>query len=414
MARVSIALSVVVMALLSVLARTAKAEPPNQKAMPVYVLSILTEDADDQADALTTALRDRVRKAPGLSLLETPQSLETLTIALRCPPHPDSGCLQRIGDQLHADHYLWAFLKKKGSDVQVDAHFWSRGRPQLDATETYSENLKDPGDEALKAMAAKIVGELTGTGIPGGGSSGGGGSGKSTGSAASGPGTLVVHAGNGGGTVMVDGGEKGTLDGGTARIEIPEGSHTVTVHVPGFQAPSLTTSVKAGSEKEVSFALAPAGQGGEESSPAGETAQASKPFPTKKVVGWSLVGAGVILAVVAVIEVSGWVSDKNDSDNQRSAIPANITDACSVPMTAPYYPSAQRACSDSKDATDKSTFAWATGAGALVAGGVGAFLLMTDHDSSETAKTAPAPKPRLAVAPVLGPHEGGLRLRIDF
>lgn len=403
------------MALMSVLARTARAEPPNQKAMPIYVLSVLTEDADDQADALTTALRARVRQAQGLSLLETQQSLETLTIALRCPPRPDAPCLQRIGDQLHADHYLWGSLKKRGGEVQFDGHFWSRGRPQLDATETYSENLKDPGDEALKAVAAKIVGELTGTSTGLGGGSGGG---KSTGSAAaaaaSGPGTLVVHAGSEGGTVMVDGNEKGTLEGGTAKIELAEGSHTVTVHVPGFKAPSLTTSIKAGNEQEVSFALAPAGQGGDESAPSTD-AQGSKPFPTRKVIGWSAVGVGVVLAVVAVIEVAGWVADKQDSDNQRAAIPANVSDACGVPMTAPYFPSAQHACNDSNDAKDKSTISWVTGAGALVVGGVGAFLLATDHDG-ETAKNVPppAPKPRLAVTPVLGPHEGGLRLRLTF
>ncbi|MGD0524874.1 MAG: hypothetical protein ABSE49_07015, partial [Polyangiaceae bacterium] len=86
---------------------TAHAEPPNARATPVYVLSIWTDDADDQADALTQALRSRVRQAQGWSLLETSQSFETLSIALKCPPKPDAACLQRIGDQLHADHYVW-------------------------------------------------------------------------------------------------------------------------------------------------------------------------------------------------------------------------------------------------------------------------------------------------------------------
>ncbi|MGH7434650.1 MAG: PEGA domain-containing protein [Polyangiaceae bacterium] len=415
----SIALSIAVMLLMSVLARTARAEPPNQKAMPVYVLSVLTEDADDQADALTQALRMRVRQAPGLSLLETQQSLETLTIALRCPPHPDAPCLQRIGDQLHADHYLWGSLaKKRGGQVEVEAHFWSRGRPQLDATESYSDNLKDPGDEALKAVAAKLVSELTGAPAGGGASSGsgGGGNGKAP---ASGPGTLIVHAGSEGGTVTVDGVEKGTLEEGTARIELPEGSHTVTVHVPGFKAPSLTTSIKAGGEQEVSFALAPGSDSsGESSSP--EAPSTSKSFPVHKVVGWTGVILGAAAAVFAVVEVAGWVSDKNDSDTQRASIPANVPDACSVPAPgapgAPGYAAqAKAACNDSNDAKDKSTFSWVAGAGALVFGGVGAYFLLTDHDGdSTTARRAPAPATRVGVAPMVGPHEGGLRLRVDF
>ena len=350
------------MALLSVLSRTASAEPPNQKAMPIYVLSVLTEDADDQADALTQALRTRVRLAPGLSLLETQQSLETLTIALRCPPHPDAPCLQRIGDQLHADHYLWGSLKKRGGQVEVEAHFWSRGRPQLDATESYSDNLKDPGDEALKAVAAKLVSELTGSPSGGGSSSGsgGGGGGKTP---ATGPGTLVVHAGSEGGTVSVDGVEKGTLEEGTARIELPEGSHTVTVHVPGFKAPSLTTTIKAGGEQEVSFALAP----GSESSGAELLARRglerrSRSPCTRSSAGWE----------------SAWARHRGrrrrrggglglGQERQRYAAKQHPRERLGRVrrgrVTPPYFPSAQQACNDSNDAKDKSTISWATGAG---------------------------------------------------
>src|ERR1700679_4037287 len=109
--------------------RTAHAEPPNAKATPVYVLSIWTDDADDQADALTQALRSRVRQAQGWSLLETPQSFETLAIALKCPPKPDAACLQRIGDQLHSDHYIWGMMgrRKTPGEVTADMHLWSRG-----------------------------------------------------------------------------------------------------------------------------------------------------------------------------------------------------------------------------------------------------------------------------------------------
>jgi hypothetical protein len=402
MPRVSIALSVLAVALVSVvLPRTARAESPNQKAMPIYVLSILTDDADDQADALTQALRARVRLTPGVSLLETPQSLETLTIALRCPPKPDGPCLQRIADQLHADHYIWGSLaKKRGGEVSVDAHFWSRGKPQTDATEVFSDNLKEASDDALRVVATKLIGELTGPGPSSGGAS-----------ASEGPtGTLVVHAGSGGGSVVVDGTEKGTLEGGTARVEVGEGAHAVTVHVPGFQAPSLTTNVKAGGEQEVSFALAP---GRESDDTEGEGPP--KPFPTRKVVAYSAIGAAVVLITVAAVEAFGWSSDKSDSNNQRANIPANVSDACAVASTtpnAPYASYAAAACNDSNDAKTKSTISWVTGVAGVVAGGVGVWLLTTDHDG-ETASRGRA-KTRIGLAPVVGPREGGLRLRVQF
>jgi hypothetical protein len=407
MPRVSIALTVLAAALLSVVfPRSARAEAPNQKAVPIYVLSILTDDADDQADALTQALRTRVRQAPGLSLLETPQSLETLTIALRCPPRPDGPCLQRIGDQLHADHYIWGSLgKKKGGQVEIEAHFWSRGKGQNDATETFSDNLKDPSDDALRSVASKLVAELTGTGSPA--SSGGGGSG-----AEGATGTLVVHAGSGGGSVMVDGTEKGTLDGGTARVEVSEGSHTVTVHVPGSQAPSLTTTVKAGGEQEVSFALAPRSESDD------SEGEPSKPFPTRKVVAYSALGVAAVLITVAAVEGLGWLSDKSDSDNQRANIPANVGDACGVGTATPnatYAPAAAAACNDSKDAQTKSTISWVTGVAGLAAGGVGVWLLTTDHDADSSASASSGRfKPRVGVSPLIGQHEGGLRLRVQF
>src|SRR5579863_7411026 len=99
----------------------ARADTPNPSAAPVYVLTLSTDDADDQADALTQALRARIRQARGWSIVETPQSFETLAIALKCPPKPDVACLQRIADQLHADHFIWGSLSK-GRPGEVKAN----------------------------------------------------------------------------------------------------------------------------------------------------------------------------------------------------------------------------------------------------------------------------------------------------
>src|ERR1019366_8742250 len=103
------------------LSRPARAEAPNTKAQPVYVLTLSTDDSDDQAEALTQALRSRVRTVQGWSLLESAQSFDTLAIALKCPPKPDAGCLGRIGDQLHADHFTWGTLAKGPKPGEVTA-----------------------------------------------------------------------------------------------------------------------------------------------------------------------------------------------------------------------------------------------------------------------------------------------------
>ena len=107
--------------------------------------------------------------------------------------------------------------------------------------ETYSENLKDPSDDALRAIAARLISKLTGSGAMG---------------------TLMVHAGTGKGTVLVDGAAKGTLDAGVARVSLPAGQHTIAVRVPGFEAEAQSATISDGSEDDMNFTLAPEAEGG--------------------------------------------------------------------------------------------------------------------------------------------------------
>jgi hypothetical protein len=372
----------------SSLPRTAHAESPNAKAIPIYVLQILTDDSDDQAESLTQAIRARARQAHGWSLAETPQSLETLAIALKCPPKPDPPCLQRIGDQLRADHYVWGMMsKKKPGEVTADMRLWNRNKAEGEVNESYSENLKDPTDEGLRAVAARIFDGLTGAGAGG---------------------TLVVHAGTGGGSVLVDGVTKGMLDEGVAHIDVPEGAHAVSVRVPGFDAPALPIKVKSGAEQEVSFALAPSE---ESSAPPAESSEGR--LPMREILGYAAVATGVGFLTGATIEGLNWLADKNASDNDRKSIPSTVTDVCANPTNA----TEQDACTRSKDATSKSTLGWVfLGIGATLAG-TGIWLITTDHGSTTSASTAsdrPPGGPHMAVVPLFGPHAGAMRMEVTF
>jgi hypothetical protein len=170
------ALALLVVTFIALLPRTARAD--DSGASPVFVLTIWTNDADDQADALTAALRARVKKAPGWVLTEASQSFETLAIALKCPPLPNPSCLQRIGDQLHADRYVWGTMgKEKDGVVTADMRLWTRGKPQVEASESFPEELKDPESEGLRSIADRLFRKLA-PGQGGGAATGEAGSGE--------------------------------------------------------------------------------------------------------------------------------------------------------------------------------------------------------------------------------------------
>jgi hypothetical protein len=371
----------------------ALAEPPNGKATPVYVLSIWTNDVDDQADALTAAIRSRVRIAPGWSLAETNQSFETLSLALRCPPTPNQSCLDRIGDQLHADHYVWGTMaKERAGEVNVELRLWSRGKPQVEANESYSDNLKDPGDEALKAVAGRLFAKLTSSGTTG---------------------RLIVHAGTSSGSVLVDGAPKGKLDEGVARLDVQEGTHNVVVRVAGFSAPPQTVTLQDGGEAEISFALTPAeGAAGGGSPETPQDVTEKKPFPVRKVIGYSTVVVGVGFLVAAGIEGTRWLSAKNSSDQDRNNVPSTVTDVCATPINA----AAADACDQTKRASQAAKLGWIfTGVGAVLAG-TGIWLVVGDHSGDAPAETAAKakPRPRFDVLPAFGPGAGRLDVRMTF
>jgi hypothetical protein len=142
-------------------ARGARAD--ERPAAPVYVLALSTDDADDQAEALTAALRARVDALPTWALQETSQSFETLSIALRCPARPDGACLERIGDHLHADHYVWGSMSRGRGDVAVEVNLWSRDGAGAKTSATFPDNLKDPESPRLRAVAVRLLESLLGS-----------------------------------------------------------------------------------------------------------------------------------------------------------------------------------------------------------------------------------------------------------
>jgi hypothetical protein len=357
--------------------RAARGERPESPTSGVFVLPLMTDDADDQADALTRTLRARVRNMPAWSLTETTQSFETLSIALRCPPKPDEGCLARIADQLHADHYIWGTMSRAHAEVIVELRLWSRDGPEAQVSATYPDNLKDPESPRLRAVAVRLLETLT---------------------HASAEGSVVVHAGTGGGAVLIDGVERATLSAGTAKIVTGQGAHIVAVRVPGLVAAQRTVDVGP-APRDVTFALSPA--------PA-ESETESAQVDTRKLVGYSGIAAGAVLVVAGAIEMGRWVDDKRTSDQQRALVPASITDVCKAQGNA----AAAAACQTTKSETTAAVLAWVFTLAGVAVAGTGTWLLWTSGRQGDRPQNVA--RPPVEIVPTIGPQAGSLAVRMTF
>jgi hypothetical protein len=305
-----------------------------------------------------------------------------LTAALRCPQKPDAACLQRIGDQIHTDRFIWGTMSKSpNNQVTADLHLWARGKPDTTVRETYSDNLKDQNDETLRKIAAHILDRLTGT---------------------TSNGTMSIHAGEGAGQVLVNGQRKATLDKGVATLELAAGSYAVEVRAPGFVPAKQQVTITGGTDTPLLLKLVPE----KEQEPA--TADASKPSNVRKIVAWSAVGLGAAFAVVGVVEGVRFLGIKDDLNSDRAHVDKSVSDVCAPEQAGnPYAASACTHFHDAKTARTLGLLFGGIGA-ALVATGV--VLLVTDHPKESVAPAESA----LRITPYASPKGGGVDLQLAF
>jgi hypothetical protein len=303
-------LFVVVLGTLVLWCRPAAAQASRPQS--IHILEIDSDDADDQAEALTSALRSRARSAPGWVLLDTTQSLSMLTAALRCPPRPDANCLLRIADQLKAERFIWGVLTKQGAgphQVSVEIHFWARGKPDVVVRETYSDNLKDPGDDTLRKIASRSFDRLTG-----------------------GPAsTITLHAGTADGMVTVDGDQKVTLKNGVAILLLPSGSHVVDVVVAGSQPARQTVVAGGGLSQDITVDLRPPLTAPFVPAPSTPGSGRKAIIYGTLISGGALLVAGGVLAGVFEAERSSLNTDLANNYGYKGTLPS-ISDPCSIPM----------------------------------------------------------------------------------
>lgn len=344
--------------------RGARADHPGSHTVPVAVLAFDSEDAEDQADALTGALRSRIRAAQGWSLIETTQSLGMLSAAMKCPAKPlTAECQQKIGEQIKAERFIYGYVTKGPQPGQVSAevHLYQKGKQETVIKESYADNLKDQNDDNLRKIAQRVLDRLGGTTV----------------------GIVVVKVEGAaeGGEVVVDGDKKIALHRGTARIDLAPGSHAIEV-TSGSATTKRTVVVTAGKETLVEVSSTVTAEPPKEGD--------GKPFPTRKVIGGALVGVGIVLGVVAVQQFLLY-QDVQDRGTEVARLIPNGEGPCGPSGNKEF-------CDLDSKAKSASTIAIATGSAGFIALAAGTYLLFSGGSSRERGQTDTKPR----VTPTFG------------
>ncbi len=215
----------------------ASAAPAGPDALPVHVVSVKSDDALDQAEALSQSLRKAVRDSEGWSLGDTTQSLEFLALKMQCAEPIDASCEARIADVIKADRFLWCVVQFESDDKQFvvgTLNFFERGKGTNTVALRYSANLTDAYDDSLIKVASEAVDQATG-GPPQGG--------------------LKVVTGGVAGQIFVDGEPVGALGAEGSTIQLPAGEHRVVVKAPGYADAEGTAHVRPATTVELSLTM---------------------------------------------------------------------------------------------------------------------------------------------------------------
>lgn len=344
----------VLLALLVVLAfdaTVAFAAPPGPNALPVAVVAVKSDDALDQAEALTQAIRKAVRDSEGWSLAEGNQSLEFLALQLKCSDPIDAACEARVADVIKADRFLWSVIQLSQDEkvVQGGLNFFVRGKGTNKVALNYSANLTEATGDALVKVASDAVVKVLG-GTPKGG--------------------LKVTTTGVASQLYVDGKPYGPLPSEGTTIQLAAGAHRIQAKAPGYADAELTVVVKPVSTVEVALVLEPV--------------EESEPIDGRMIGGFAGLGLGLAAGAVGLwgaLDVNRIQGDSNYINYQKGW--STTTDVCEqaradkavttvVGAGAPSHVAGL--CDEAEQAELMQAIAFPV---AAVAAGLGAYLLGT-------------------------------------
>ncbi len=365
-------------------------------AVELEVLAFSSNDAVDEAGALTDAFKHAIIGAPGVVDHGKNHALEAVALTAGCDDPMAASCAPKIANEIKHDKFIYGTVKKTPPNkITATLTYYNAGQVKTVA-KTYDAGpvAKDGMSPELKKIALEALFSMMG-GAP------------------KGKVEITVNgpAANENGELFENGQSLGLVTAGKGQVELPSGSHTLELRVKGYAS---TTGVVEVNPAGASLQLAPV------------RLEPSKPIDWQLYGGIAAVGVGLVfvgLGVSSSLDVKN-AQDNATFTNYRQRWPASEGDTCARAREGKESPTGTtdtkiaadvvKVCDDAAS-SQRAQFIWYGLGGALVAGG--AILIITDKgvakegDKTTSDKTA---RVRMELRPVVTPTFSSLSLVGQF
>lgn len=380
----------------------------------VIVLGLRSVEGDDEvANAMTDALRDAAHQVPGWQLLDRSVSMAQMSLAHGCD-EIDASCLADIAKGLSVDRVIYGTIRRTSAhdnyDYQVALSIFDAGAGTIGSTETDSvpRGMAQNGD-ALRARAISLVLRLAGGG--------------------SGAGTLTIRADVASAEVRLDGQMAGQTRNRVLVLEgVAPGEHTLEVSAVGHETYARRIEVSASAATEVNASLDGGGDDDDEDDDDASDEPSSRSVDqdygeqhkksSLKWLGYTLLGvsgASVIGVGVSWLVLNGINGDATFK-KYSNAVDPSLDDICAEAEKGNRYSVTEAELKDVDGMCGTgATFEvlqYVFLGTALVSGGIGTYLLVTDRE--RTGGRAATSTPALALHPSVGKRSAMLTARVSF
>jgi hypothetical protein len=350
----------------------------------VVVLGVRSLDGEDElAKDVSSALREGMKRVPAYRVSEREVSLAQMSLAHSCE-EPDARCMADIARTLEVDRLIYGTITRAGAEFSVSLFNFDAISGQIESSLTEVLPAREIESVAVGPRMVALAKRLGGLNAVG---------------------SIRVLGNAASARVLIDNQEVGALSeqGELVVSSVPAGSHTVAIENVSGRA-QQSVELEDGQIATVRIALALTVDDHGRTAPMesySESAQADGPPPNwRKIAGYSAVG---VAGVFAAATIYSWVRLGNIGDERamtayREKFPgpgsANGTnDVCkqanaraleTSQMMASDYGSLVKLEGAARDlcgeADSLETLQYVFLGAALVAGGVGAYLLLSDRE----------------------------------